>query len=273
MNSLYKYILFFLLILYHISSAQIKPAARQIALSHSSIALSDDVFAIFSNPGGLSQLNNRQLGIYYSPSPFGLEELSNGYAAYLEPFSWGNISIGAMIYGFELYKENKISISYSNTVYKSFFYGITASYQSISIPSYGQENAINLMIGAVVVLIPELKMGFVLENITRSTYGSEDNQIPISYSGGISYNLFNRVLLNAALYKEINYDASVRFGIEYPLVKYLELRFGLQSNPTSFSGGVGINYSIFEFDYAGFNHQDLGFTHQAAIIIHFSKNK
>ncbi len=41
------------------------------------------------------------------------------------------------------------------------------------------------------------------------------------------------------------------------------------NNPSSFSAGIGINYSIFEVDYAVFNHQDLGYTHQIGITILF----
>ena len=52
--------------------AQFNPGAKQISLSHSDIALANDVFALFSNPSGLSQLNWREIGIYYSPAPFGL---------------------------------------------------------------------------------------------------------------------------------------------------------------------------------------------------------
>lgn len=43
--------------------AQIDPGARQISLSHSDIALSNDVFSLFNNPSCLSQINWRDVGI------------------------------------------------------------------------------------------------------------------------------------------------------------------------------------------------------------------
>ena len=88
--------------------AQTNPGARQIALAHSDVALSDDVFALFNNPAGLAQLKNREIGFFYSPSPFGISELANGYLAYIEPIEIANISFGAMTYGYNLYKENKL---------------------------------------------------------------------------------------------------------------------------------------------------------------------
>ena len=87
--------------------AQIEPGARQISLSHSDVALSNDVFSLFNNPSGLSQINWREVGVYYSPAPFGLSELANGYVSYLEPFEFGSIAIGGMTYGFDLYRDSK----------------------------------------------------------------------------------------------------------------------------------------------------------------------
>ena len=69
--------------------AQYNPGARQISLANSDVALANDVFTLFNNPAGLSQINWREVGIYYSPAPFGLTELANGYVAYIEPFNFG----------------------------------------------------------------------------------------------------------------------------------------------------------------------------------------
>ena len=46
-------------------------------------------------------------GVYYSPAPFGLSELANGYVSYLEPFEFGSIAVGGMTDGFDLYRESK----------------------------------------------------------------------------------------------------------------------------------------------------------------------
>src|SRR5664279_2159419 len=86
-----------------VSLGQMNPGAKQIAMANSDVALSDDVFSLFNNPAGLAQLNWRELGLYYSPAPFGLKELANGYIAYTEPLGFGSVGIGAMTYGCLLY--------------------------------------------------------------------------------------------------------------------------------------------------------------------------
>ena len=114
-------LMFFILFLSRTSSAQENPGARQIALSNSGVALSNDVFSIFNNPAGSAQMNWTEVGFYYSPSPFGIKELSHGFAAFHQPVKFGSISAGFMSYGFELYKENKLAISFARRFAEKLF--------------------------------------------------------------------------------------------------------------------------------------------------------
>ena len=252
------------------SSAQIIPGAKQIALSHSSIALAHDVFTHFSNPAGLAQLNWREIGFYYSPSPFGLKELANAYAAYHEPTKFGSFTIGVMTYGFDLYRENNFSFSYSNRIYKKFFVAVKIKYYSLSIKNYGNTNALAFSLSGLFYLDNNLRAAFSADNISRATYKNYEDQIPTTLIAGFSYDMLNNLILNLAYSQEIDFKASIHAGIDYQPVKYINLRFGFATEPSSFSGGIGINYSLFELDYALFNHQDLGLTHQAGLIIHFT---
>lgn len=272
MNLLKKIILILLVFCVKIFG-QIQPGAKQIALSHSDIALASDAFALFNNPAGLAQQNWREISIYYSPSPFGINKLANGSAVYHEPTKFGSIAIAYTNYGFELYKENVFFVSYSKMLFKDFFFGVTLSYRNISIENYGSDNTLIFLIGGLTYLTDQLRIGFVIDNITRASFGNEDNQIPMTFNFGMSYNLISELSINAALQKEIDMKSSIRIGIDYQIIKYLNLRIGAMNEPSSFSTGVGINYSIFEIDYALFNHQDLGFTHQIGVTLQFGIDK
>ena len=261
-----------LLVSFNICSAQVSPGARQVALSHSDVALADDVFSIFHNPAGLARLNWREVGIYYSPAPFGLKELANGYVAYNEPTSIGSFGVGVMTYGFDLYRESKVGLAYSTNITDEFYLGAVVNYQSVSIKNYGSSGTLTFDCGGLLWLQSNLRLGFAIQNITRGTYGDEKNQIPVVFSSGISYDYNNQLSLNAAFIKELDFPASLRFGIEYNVIEYIDLRLGLCDNPNSFSSGIGINYSFVQLDYALFTHQDLGLTHQVGIIIQFAKD-
>jgi hypothetical protein len=268
-----RYIFYFVPILLIANCyAQFNPGARQISLSNSDVALSNDVFSIFNNPAGLSQFNWREIGIYYSPAPFGLSELSNGYVAYAEPFSFGTVALGGMTYGFELYRESKITLGYSYNYENKFFAGLAVNYHSFSIQNYGNTNAFYLNLGGLAYITHQLRWGFAITNINRASIGNEDDQIPIIFSTGFSYDLIKTLIINLAVEKDIRYKPSVQFGLEYNIIEYLALRVGFQNEPARYAAGIGINYSIISLDYAVFTHQDLGLTHQAGLIISFGKN-
>jgi len=270
---LFKKIIFILFVFYLKSYAQIKPGAKQIALSHSDVALSNDVYALFNNPAGLSQQNWREFSIYYSPSPFGLSDLSNSSAVYHEPTYFGSFAIGFSNYGFDLYKENNFFLSYSSNILTNFYICATLSYRNLSIKNYGSENSFTILLGGITYLTQNLRIGFAIDNITYATIGKNDNQIPTIFNLGLCYTLLGKMIITTAIEKEVENNASLRVGIDYEIIKYLNIRIGAMNEPSSFSAGIGINYSIFEIDYALFNHQDLGFTHQLGVTLQFGGDK
>jgi hypothetical protein len=249
--------------------AQYSAGARQISLSNSDVAMSNDVFSLFNNPAGLSQMNWRELGIYYSPAPFGLSELSNGYLAYNEPFDFGSIGIGVMTYGFELYRENKISVGYSYNYLNKFFAGVVLNLHTVSIINYGDDNIFYLNAGGLYYLQNDLRLGFSVHNVNRASFGSEKDNVPFVFNLGLSYDVLDEFNFNISMEKDVRYNYSLRGGIEYNLFDYISLRTGFSNEPSRYSAGIGINYSYFSLDYAFFTHQDLGLTHQAGLLISF----
>lgn len=251
--------------------SQYNPGAKQISLSNSDVALSNDVFSVFNNPAGLSQMHWREAGIFYSPAPFGMSELSNGFIAYHEPTSIGSFSLGGMTYGFDLFLETRISIAYSNNFTSRFFIGAAVNYQTVSIKNYGNDGIFYLNLGGLAYIADDLRLGFYLHNINRASYGNTENQIPVVINAGLSYDVIKELSLNFSVDKDIKYKASFQFGINYDIIEYVSLRTGFSNEPSRFSAGIGINYLNYSLDYAMFSHNALGFTHQAGIIVSFGR--
>lgn len=251
--------------------SQYNPGAKQISLSNSDVALSNDVFSVFNNPAGLSQMHWREAGIFYSPAPFGMSELSNGFIAYHEPTSIGSFSLGGMTYGFDLFLETRISIAYSNNFTSRFFIGAAVNYQTVSIKNYGNDGIFYLNLGGLAYIADDLRLGFYLHNINRASYGNTENQIPVVINAGLSYDVIKELSLNFSVDKDIKYKASFQFGINYDIIEYVSLRTGFSNEPSRFSAGIGINYLNYSLDYALFSHNALGFTHQAGIIVSFGR--
>ncbi len=265
--------LFLVLLLVISSLAQYNPGAKQIALANSDVALSNDVFSVFSNPAGLSQMNWRELGIYYSPSPFGLSELANGFIAYNEPLSFGSFGIGGMTYGFELYRESKLKLAYSHNYENKFFAGASINYHSYSIQGYGVQGVFYIDLGGLNFITKDFRIGFYVHNINRASLSETGDQIPSIIAIGASHDFLDKLSVNLAIEKDIRFNPSVQFGIDYEIIEHLSIRSGFSNQPSRYTAGLGINYSIFSMDYAFFNHTDLGFTHQAGLIISFGKTE
>jgi hypothetical protein len=266
-----KYLFVFVLFFLRAAYCQFAPGAKEIAISNSDVALSNDVFSVFNNPAGPSQLKWREIGIFYSPSPFGLKQLANGYAAYNEPFSFGSVTIGGMSYGFDLYKESKIILGFSHGFSGRFFAGITITYHTFSIKNYGSASAFYINAGGLAYLTKKLRWGFYITNINRATVSTSDNQIPMILSTGFSYNVIDDMSFNFSFEKDVQYAPELHFGIDYQIINNLSLRSGFSTNPSDFSAGIGLNFPYFELNYAFVKHPDLGLTHQVGIIITFQR--
>jgi hypothetical protein len=215
-------------------------------------------------------MNWREIGLYYSPAPFGLKELANGFITYHEPLSLFNLSLGAMTYGFDLYKENRISLCFAKKISGNLFAGAMTNLHSLSIKNYGSDLSFSFDLGLLTYLTEDIRFGFCYKNITRATFGDYEDQIPTIFSAGISYSPLENSNINVAAEKDLELPISMRLGIEYLLLKYVALRTGFSTEPEKFTFGIGIIYSFLEVDYAIFNHQDLGLTHQVGIILSFS---
>ncbi len=271
-----KFIIVLSVVLFRISFSQfelIDIGAKPIALGGAFTSLANNSNAIYYNPAGISQLPFREISIFYSPAPFGLKELANGSVNYVEPTKFGAFGLSVKTYGFELYKEITITASYSNNYKKKIFYGANINYYNLKIQNYGSASTFGIDIGGLAYLTEFLRWGFAAFNLNRPKIGTQNDKLPQVYRTGISIQPRNDVNFVLDIEKDTRYTTSVKAGIEYSLYDMVNLRAGIGTEPTRFSGGVGFYYSIFELDYGFYNHQDLGLTHQGTITINFGGAK
>lgn len=269
---MFKFILLILLFSTSVSVAQFENTdlgARPVGMNGSFTSLSNDAFAIFYNPSGLAQLKYRELGVYYSPSPFGLSELATGAMVYAEPTSLGTFGLGVKTYGFELYRENNIILSYGRSFSDRIFYGLNLNVFNLSIQNYNSATTFGVDLGAMAYLTDFLRWGFFGKNISGARIGASEEKISQVYRTGFTVQPREDVSFLIEAEKDVRYPLSIRAGMEYSLFDYIDLRAGIGTEPTSFSGGVGFKYDLFQVDYAIYNHQDLGITHQGTVSVNF----
>lgn len=276
MNISSKFIIVFLLVLFRNSFAQfelIDIGAKPISLGGAFTSLANNSNAVYYNPAGISQLPFREISIFYSPAPFGLKELANGSVNFVEPTKFGAFGISAKSYGFELYKEITITATYSNNYRKKIFYGANVNFYNLKIQNYGSASTFGIDIGGLAYLTDFLRWGFAAFNLNRPKIGTQNDKLPQVYRTGISIQPRNNLNFVLDIEKDTRYTTSVKAGIEYSMYDMIDLRAGIGTEPTRFSGGIGLYYSLFGIDYGFYNHQDLGLTHQGTITINFGGEK
>ncbi|HWA06138.1 MAG TPA: hypothetical protein VG961_06290 [Ignavibacteria bacterium] len=271
-----KIIIVFLFVSFRLNYAQfelIDIGAKPISLGGAFTSLANNSNAVYYNPAGISQIPFREVSVFYSPAPFGLKELANGSVNYVEPTKFGAFGLSAKTYGFELYKEITVTATYSNNYKKRIFYGANINYYNLKIQNYGSASTFGVDIGGLAYLTDFLRWGFAAFNLNRPKIGTQDDKLPQVYRTGVSIQPRRELNFVLDIEKDTRYTTSVKAGIEYSLYDMIDLRAGIGTEPTKFSGGVGLYYSIFEIDYGFYNHQDLGLTHQGTITINFGGKK
>jgi len=260
------------IVTFEISFAQFENTdigARAIGLNGAFTSQSDNSLAIFYNPSGLGQMKYREVSVYYCPSPFGISEISTAALTYAEPLKFGTIGIGIKTYGFDLYRETSVSLSYGNDFRGKTFYGLNANFYNLKIQNYNSASAFGADVGAMAYITDFLKWGFFAKNFTGTKIGESKEKLAQVYRTGFTAQPRNDLNFILEVEKDVRYPISFRGGMEYFINDYVDIRAGVGTEPTSFSGGITINYNIFQLDYAIYNYRDLGITNQGSLTVNF----
>jgi hypothetical protein len=250
---------------------RISQGSRAVAMGGSLVAVSNNQFSAFSNPATLSFQSERTLAVSYAPQPFEIPELSQIAASFVEPSPFGVFSLSASRFGFSLYKETRVGVSYSNTVTDQFMVGATLNYYSLIIQNYGSAGSVGFDLGGAVELSEYVRWGFVAFNLHGATIGEAKEKLPQVFSTGVAYMPMSGATITASLMKDVRYEAELHIGIEYVLMDLVSVRAGSTSDPNTLNAGIGIQASFVQLDYAFSSHSELGISHQFSISLLLGK--
>ncbi|CUT00998.1 hypothetical protein [Candidatus Kryptobacter tengchongensis] len=236
--------------------------ARAFALK--SYVIPNDVWAIFYNPAGLADLKIREISFSYIPAQFGLKELSKKGFVFCETSLPVKVGVGAEIFGFELYKEGVVKFSVARD-FDLFNLGLNLNYNFASIKGYGNAGAFSADLGFISKSVRFFKFGFVLKNLIAGKIGRAKEKLSKEIELGVALLPYDNLMVSTSIYKETGFKESLKYGVEYEFANLFALRFGFSNYPAQYSGGAGIKFTKFQFDYGVNNHQLLGLTHQVTL--------
>lgn len=248
-----------LLFLHHNVNSQLL-GARNLALGNSFLT-QEDLLSSQANISKLAYISGFSTAIS-SSNQFMLKELQQSLMAIGFPLLRGGLTLTMGHYGFSLYNEIQFSIAYSISLNPTFSLGININYHKLSIADDLKYNAsIYPNIGCNYKFNEALQISVLLTNLTLSkvnTYGN--STIPITFQGGLLYKLNSKVNMYLESALDLEYTIQFRYGIEYTILKNLNIRTGISTNPGSFSMGLGYALKNIIIDASSSYQATLGFS-------------
>jgi hypothetical protein len=218
-----------------------------------------DVFQM--NPSFLSAVAGYSANVYYSPSPFGLRQLSGGGFSAVFPFDGLAIGSSMNTTGFSLYREFTGTIAAARKINPGVSCAIALTMDHLSIERYGSSSAIEAGIGLTVLLSDQCSWNASLSNIFHASIGQSKDPLPQYYSTGLEYVPIGEMHLKCSVAKEIRSPASFSTSVTVIPLEILSLSAGITTEPSRFYGGIDLNLCPVRLSYALLTHAELGMSH------------
>ncbi len=275
---------------------------RTAALGNAFTAVKGDINGVFINPAGLASVENRQYCFNYTNY---LLDISGGSAGYVHPTKdYGVLGVSLIYMDYGEFDETDefavktgdnfganelaLALSISNYLDRQFSYGVNLKYVYSKIEDYDASAvALDFSIMYQATFQEDLYFAVSLLNVGQNFeyYAGRKESLPTSLRIGFTKKLAHLPLVLGGSLNDINTEADTitdrlkRFSIggEFQLSQMLDLRLGYNNDLRSslettsetgfdgISGGLGITWQQFRFDYSYSSYGLLGSTHRVGI--------
>jgi hypothetical protein len=220
-----------------------------------------DIWSVSHNQAGLAYLEKPMVGLYHERR-FLIKELSFSSLAAVIPTKPGSFGFVVNYFGFSKYYDTKLGFAFSHRLGEKIAGGIQLDYFNTYM--YGSESniqRISFELGVITNPAKNLNFGFHLFNpFPRKLKHNSLSGLSSTARLGFSYFFYEKVLLTAEAFKKHPESIILKTGIEYIPVKQIAFRFGISTEPSSFSFGLGYYLKKLWTGIAFTNHQVLGVT-------------
>jgi hypothetical protein len=261
------------------------PAAQAVGGAFTAAAVGAD--APYWNPSGLAYSTGSQ-GRFVYQQPWSMSFLSHLSAVgstQLSPGA-GGIALGIQSLttrsgGYTMASETELMLSHGlmlqKDIHSSLAFGYTLKFinynlgesvapQDKQAVSLGSASTFGLDVGATAQLWDRFKLGGAFKNINNPGIGAGIKRpLPRIISGGLSYFPYYGVRTTFDVERIISGETQLKGGLNASIVKPLDLRFGIMSNPNSFTAGFGLHWRELVVDYAFIYHPVLNPSHLIGI--------
>jgi hypothetical protein len=243
--------------------------ARALGVANASVTLADG-WSLFNNPGGIAGIKQTYVVFAYD-NRYGMPGMQSIATGLIYPSAYGSFGFSIHRFGDDLYSEHLLGVAYSHKISRVQL-GIKANYVQIHAENLGSRGRLALEFGGIAEILPQLSFGAHIYNFNQAKLAEyQDERIPTIMKAGISYKPFPKLLMVIETEKDVDFKANIKTGLEYEIVKNLQLRTGISSNPAVTHFGIGFKPRNFQFDYALRTHPNLGISHHISLAFRFEK--
>lgn len=227
-------------------------------------ATESDAWSLFNNPAGLGELKELSV-IFGLENKYGIDGFNIMGAGIISNIKVGTIGASAFRFGNDLYNEQTVSMAYSNK-FGIASLGLKANYLQYNIDGFGSKGVVTLDFGGIATITDQLIFGAYVRNINQAKVAElADERAPTLLNAGLSYRPIDKLHLNFEAEKDLDYEATLRVGMEYLILSKLAVRIGVNTEPFTNYAGLGFKTRRLLVDYAITKDRNLGYSHQAAV--------
>jgi hypothetical protein len=244
---------------------------RSAGLAYASATLQDE-WSLLNNVGGLSKITQPSASFAYDVRA-GLTGANRMAAVIGVPFKTGSAALGLFRFGDDLYNEQVISLGYSNQFGLASL-GLKVNYVQYHAEGFGTRRAVSLNFGGLAQLTQQITVGAYIVNLNQPKLSTLDNErLPTKLVAGLTVQPIATLLLVTEIEKDLDYDPTVKGGIEYAVYKKVNFRTGFNLHPNAVFFGLGFLIRKLKIDYALQYNNTLSLAHQASAVYRLERNR
>lgn len=244
---------------YIIAQENFPIGSRPAALANA-VVMESDIWSVFHNQAGLGDYHNLSIGFHHE-NKYVVDEFALHALALTVPVNQGTIGFSYTYFGYPKYNESKIGLGFGKNFGDKFSAGVQVNYHYVYVfGEYENRHALTAEGGIQYKPIETIRIGIHVFNPSRSRLSPVDiDTLMTTLRAGFSYSPVEKLWMAIETEKNLDYNLRIKAGIEYEILKGLNLRTGIISHPVQNTFGLGFNISRISADVAFSHNQTLGF--------------
>lgn len=257
---------------------------RSAGLGGVSVSLAD-YYSLQNNQAGLVSVQSPAMGTSME-NRFLMMETVWMSAGIVLPVKKNVFGISYEQFGYSQFRSFKAGLAFARSFGDRFSAGIQLDYVGISIADgYGRSGGITFEAGLRVVLSDDLIMGIHIDNPFGLNLREAEGVVGRTlFRLGLHYCVTDEIIICLEIEKDLNYQPSIKLGLEYEFFTSGFIRLGYASQP-AFSGdqnssmtsvysfGFGLQLGKFQLDVASQINTYLGWSPHVSIIYFIKEQK